>query len=311
MKMPKLSELGEKTAVARILEHLDPSRMHSLGDDCAVVDMGREYLLLTTDMINERTHVPEGARPRDIGWHVAAINLSDIAAMGGAPLGLLVAIGLPSAVEWDWLEEMVQGIQDCCGRYGIPVLGGDLKENDVMTVSGTAVGTVSRRGVLRRKGARPGDILAMTGCVGRAVKWQKDKGSAQGLLRIEPRLREGQVLSDSGVVTSCIDLSDGLSMSLYHLSEAGQVGFEVDIDNLPMFEGLGSDMREEVMYHGGDYELLFTLDPRRAERVFNADLGDVKITRIGTVIDGGIFFTSSGQTRELPRKGYEHFKVRE
>lgn len=309
--IPRLSDLGEREAVARLIQLFDPDGVRRLGDDCAVLDLGKEFLLTTTDMICRKTHLPEGARPVDMGWYAAAINLSDIAAMGGRPLGMLFALGLPGQTSWDEVEGISTGIRNCCSEFGIPVLGGDTKENESLTISGTAIGTVPKGEIMWRKGARPGDIIAMTGRLGRPLQWSRD-GSPEGvsaLLRLEPRIREGQQLASSRAVTSCIDISDGLSTSLHHLSDASQVGLEIDFDSLPMTEGLSVKEKELAIHYGGDFELLFTVDPGRAEKVFSADPGSVPMTRIGVVTEEtSVRMTVDGGSQPLPDRGYEHFR---
>jgi thiamine-monophosphate kinase len=308
--MSKLDELGEKAIVANLVKLFDPDGAHNLGDDCAVVDLGRDYLLVTTDMINQRTHIPEGAESRDIGWHIAAINLSDIAAMGGQPLGALFAFGLMNDTQFSELEEITQGIRDCCSNYAIQVLGGDTKESETLTISGTAIGTVPKSEILWRKGARPGNIVAMTGALGKTIEWGRVRHpeKTQFLLRIVPRVREGRILAQSQAVTSCIDMSDGLSTSLHHISRSSGCGLAVDFDRLPFAMGLSSDEKDQSLHLGGDYELLFTVSPDRAEQVFNADFGTSPITQIGEVVEeDGVFLNREGVSQKLPDKGYEHF----
>ena len=305
-----LEDMGEKEIISKLIELFDPDRAHALGDDCAVIDMGRDYLLVTTDMINQKTHVPDGARPEDIGWHAAAINLSDIAAMGGHPLGMLYAFGLPTQTQFDHLEKIAEGIRTCCSNYGVPVLGGDTKENEILTISGTAIGTVPKTEILWRKGARPGDIIAMTGALGKPMEWNRGKSpeKTQFLLRVVPRIREGQMLAQSSAVTSCIDTSDGLSTSLHHISKAGNVGLEIYFEKLPMATGLSPDEKDMALHMGGDYELLFTVAPERADRIFNADFGTSPITQIGVVTDDvGVLINKDGASQPLEDRGYEHF----
>jgi thiamine-monophosphate kinase len=305
--MEDLRDMGEKKIVDSLIQMFDPNRDYLLGDDCAVLDLGKDYLLITTDIINQKTHIPDGANPGDIGWHVAAVNLSDIAAMGGRPLGVLFAFGVPPETTWETLEKISLGIRDYCAGHAIPVLGGDTKESEVLTISGTAVGIISKGRTLWRRGAKPGDLVAITGRLGRMAQWKRDRDPSQ-LLKIKPRIREGLMMGESGAVTSCIDISDGLSTSLYHLSKASQTGFDIDFESIPMVEGLTSREKEEALHDGGDYELLFTVDPDKAEKVFNIDRGDTSITKIGVVTDEmEICIIRDGKRECLQDEGYEHF----
>jgi thiamine-monophosphate kinase len=264
---------------------------------------------MTTDIITRATHMPEGARPEDIGWYAAAINLSDIAAMGGEPMGMLFALGLPRETDSDWLDELVSGIRECCSAYGAPVLGGDTKENRELTIAGTAIGKVRKDRILRRSGARPGDVLAMTGALGRGIIWENEPTMSDTLLRITPRIDAGKALAESCAATSCIDMSDGLSTSLHLLSKASNVGFIIDDASIPLMSGVNHDDKEKAMHWGGDFELLFTLNPEKARKVFSLGFD---ITRIGEVTeDTSIILDSKGVKKPILDKGYEHFGRKE
>lgn len=305
--MPKLSDAGEKAIIDRLISLFDPKGLQDIGDDCAILDSGDNFLLVTTDMITKATHMPENASPEDIGWYAAAVNLSDIAAMGGSPIGTLFAFGLPGDTGEEWLDRLASGIRECCSHYGVPVIGGDTKENLSLTISGTAIGRVPKSQILRRNGAKPGDILAMTGKLGRGIAWERS-GDAKVILRVEPRVHEGQLLAESGSVTSCIDMSDGLSASVHHLAKAGNVGFSVEADRLPLLDGLKAGDREKAIHWGGDYELLFTIDPKKADTLLQRDFG-CPVTRIGTVTeDKAIIILGGGGKKSLPDRGYEHFR---
>jgi thiamine-monophosphate kinase len=153
--MPKLFDIGERNVVTDLIKKFDPDGAGKLGDDCGILDMGHEYLLVTTDMITRDTHLPPGSKPEDIGWYAAAINLSDIAAMGGEPMGMLFAMGLPRDMETEWLDSLAFGIHECCSSFDVPVLGGDTKENASLTISGTAIGRVPKDRILSKTGRYP------------------------------------------------------------------------------------------------------------------------------------------------------------
>jgi thiamine-monophosphate kinase len=166
--MKTLGGLGEREAI-KIIEHLIKSdAVVGIGDDCAAIDIGNRYLLITTDMMVTKWHMPKGMGPYDIGWSIIAVNLSDIAAMGGKPLGLVTAIGITRGHPIEFLEQMVDGMNDCARRFNTSVVGGDTKEHEDLVLCGTAFGEVDKDKILLRKGAKPGDSIAVTGVLGRA-----------------------------------------------------------------------------------------------------------------------------------------------
>jgi thiamine-monophosphate kinase len=186
--MNKLSEMGEKEAVRHILAEIaekESSNAIGPGDDAAAVDMGVVYLVATTDMIAQSTHVLPGMTDWQIGWTVAAVNFSDVAAMGAKPIGLLVSMGLPKDTPSERLDEIIRGILDCCEYAGGEMLGGDTKEAPELTLSGTALGTVVKRGILLRKGAKKGDLLAVTGSLGLAAAGYHSMKASLGNKRAE------------------------------------------------------------------------------------------------------------------------------
>jgi thiamine-monophosphate kinase len=307
--MPKLTERGEREIVAGLIRALDPEGRMLLGDDCAMLDMGAEYLLATTDVMTASTHIPSGTEPEDVGWYAAAINLSDIAAMGGEPQGMLFALGLPRDTDVKWLERLVSGMRDCCEAYSAPIMGGDTKENPNITISGTALGRVPKDRVLRRSGARPGDLLAMTGCLGRGILWERDPGHPEILLRVSPRIREGIALAGSGICTSCIDVSDGLSTCLHLMSAAGGVGFVMEPEKVPLMPGLEKDALDKAIHWGGDFELLFTVKRDKAAELARLVPGATVIGEVTS--DREISLRKNRRTVPLPDRGYEHFMRRD
>ncbi len=324
IRMTKLSDMGEKEAVRRILAEIaekEGSNAIGPGDDAAAVDMGFVYLVATTDLIAQSTHVLPGMADWQIGWTVAAVNFSDVAAMGAKPIGLLVSMGLPKDMPSERLDEIIRGILDCCECAGGEMLGGDTKESPELSLSGTALGTVAKKGILLRKGAKKGDLLAVTGSLGLAAagyhsikKGLGDKKAEKALLEPKPRVKEGMALSSSGVVTSCMDISDGLASSIYTLAEASGVSFDLDYEAIPVENDVikvagkaGVDPKELVLYYGGDYQLLFTLKPKGLGLLSSllgnsfTVIGEVKAAGENTLIEGG-------RKKMLENRGYEHFR---
>lgn len=319
--MVRLRDVGEKRMVRSIASMLSTSAYLGPGDDAAAIEFGGRYLVVSTDMLWETTHFHPRMSWRQKGWMAAAVNLSDIAAMGAQPLGLLLAMGLPADLNEKDVREMVQGAADCCDNFGTDYLGGDTKECSELVLTGTSLGSAPKNGLLARKGSRPGDVLMMTGTAGMAsaglLALEHDVASDRAikdLFEPQPRIKEGTLLSSTGQVTSCMDTSDGLSMSLRELGEASGVSFEVDGSSVPIDPEVvrlakiaEKDHMELALQGGGDYQLLFTVRPEGVEVVTNALGNEAKV--IGRCIEGTRNVLVMGKDRmELEPKGYEHFR---
>jgi len=308
--MSQCPEIGERELIRRISEILGGVE----NDDCAVIDAGSRFLVATTDMLHKQTDFPEIMTPWQMGWMSVAVNLSDIAAMGAEPAGVLIAAGLPPEADPYFIDELFSGFGDCARFYGTKILGGDTDAHQELTITGSALGFVEKDLVLRRSGAKPGDLLCTTGHLGGAGGglWAWKNGDLQNefiekLLEPEPRLKEGRALAKSRAVTAMMDNSDGLALSLSDLSEVSQVGFVVDEAALPLAEGLAQMVGHEeavemVMSAGGDFELVFTVRPDGLEEARSA----VELTVIGRVVEEGIRLEAEGERRRIEPKGYEH-----
>jgi thiamine-monophosphate kinase len=263
-------------------------------------------------------------KPWQIGWFTVAVNLSDISAKGGKPLGLALSIGLPKNTSESFLKELMKGADACATQFGTSIVGGDTKETREIILSGTAFGTVKKDEFMGRKGAKPGDIVAVTGKLGKAAAGyyalkhnMRNKEILKGLLEPIPRIKEGIALAKTKIISSSMDISDGLSSSLYQLQELNNVGFEIDKEKIPLptallkFEGKKDiNIYEYAMHFGGDYELLLTL-PR--DKFDKAQKSLVKtgtpLTVIGEVTKEKKINIIDGQTKKiLQNKGYEHFR---
>lgn len=324
--MKTLGTLGERETVRIIEKIIKSDATIGPGDDCAAIDMGDKFLLVTTDMMVTKAHIPKGMGPYDIGWSIIAVNLSDIAAMGGTPLGLVTAIGITRGHPIEFIEQMVDGMNDCARRFNTSIVGGDTKEHDDLVLCGTAFGVVSKKGILLRKGAKPGDLIAVTGSLGRAgagfysmKKALNLKEAEDALKRPWPRVKEGMVMSASGFVTSCMDISDGLSTSIFEMSRNSGMTYEVDYAKVPKAKEVDmafhdlERQKDLVLNFGDDFELLFTIK-REAEN----DLAELsrecgcQMTVIGKVTSGEEnILIDSGKREKLENLGYEHFRTRQ
>lgn len=324
--MKTLGTLGEREAI-RIIDMIVKSNAEvGIGDDCAAIDIGDKYLLVTTDMMAPKTHIPKGMGPYDVGWSIVAVSLSDIAAMGGQPLAVVTAVGMTRGHPIDYLEQLVDGMNDCAQRFGTSIVGGDTKELETLTLCSTAIGEVEKKKILLRKGAKPGDLVVVTGELGRAgagfysLKRNLSLKEAEAALkRPYPRLKEAAALAESGFVTSCMDISDGLSSSIFEMSRNSGLTYEIDysrISKAKEVELAFQDLERQkslVLNFGDDYELLFTIR-REAE----ADLGTLAsavgcpMTVIGKVTSGEENILIDNSKREkLENLGYEHFRSRQ
>lgn len=322
----RLAELGERAAIRRIESILSKKKnFHGIGDDCAAIDMGNKYLLITTDMMFQRTHIPAQMTPFQIGWFLVAMNLSDLAAKGGIPLGVVCSFGLPKNTTESFLKALTKGADSCAVKFGTSIVGGDTKETDAITLCGTAFGAVKKGEFMPRIGARPGDVVAVTGTLGKAgagyyalKQRRKEKKLSKYLFEPVPRLLEGRLLASYHSVTSSMDLSDGLSASLYQLQEANSVGFEIEKNALPLAPGLARLFRDNTendpysiaLHFGGDYELLVTIRHDRFIRTQKMlQKHAARLTAIGLVTkERGVVLVDDGTKALLDNKGYEHFK---
>ncbi|MBN1861763.1 MAG: thiamine-phosphate kinase [Candidatus Thermoplasmatota archaeon] len=322
----RLEDIGERNAIQKIEKILTPGKnSRGMGDDCAMIECRNEYLLVTTDMMSQQTHIPAQMTPYQMGWFLVAINLSDIAAKGGSPLGVVCSYGLPRRTSVSFLKTLTKGADACAIRYGTHIVGGDTKETTEITLCGTAIGTVKKDECMTRAGARPGDIVAVTGVLGsagagyHALKQQKQAQTlSKGLFEPLPRLKEGRMLAQQHTVTSSMDLSDGLSASLYQLQEVNAVGFEIQESTLPLAPGLyqlfGKHQKKKVynvaLHFGGDYELLVTIRPEQFQRTQHTlQKQGSSLTAIGRVTKKKELTILGERTKKvLKNKGYEHFK---
>jgi len=268
------------------------------GDDCALIPFHNTYLLLTIDVLHRSADFPQGTDHYTMGWRAVAVTLSDIAAMGGKPLGVVLALSAPDLDEP--FAGVLHGAEDCARAAGSELVGGDLDVSSELFLISSGLGEAERP--VLRSGARPGDCLYLTGPLGRtylALKLfaQGKLPSANELFRFSPRIAAG--LSLQGVATSMIDLSDSLAHSLHILSRASGVGFRVEAERIPLLEGIPREELEDVLYFGEDYELLFTAPPGTLPPGPWIEIGEATPER-------GIWLNRRGQLKAIADRGWEH-----
>ncbi len=320
----RMEDLGERKIIEKFLENItqDKGAVVGIGDDACVVEFGDEYLVISSDMLSRRSHFPWEMTPEQIGSYVVNANLSDIAAMGAVPFGMLVSLGLPRDLEEDFLEGIGRGIDGACRENEIHLLGGDSKEQEELVIIGTALGRAKKDGVLTRGGAKKGDLICTTGNIGSAAAGFyclthdiKINDLINAAIEPEARVKEGQVLSK--YASACMDISDGLAYSLHEMARWSGTGFLVREKDLPVDEILEKvaktvevPLREMVFFKGGDYELLFTIPEDAVEDAMKELKGfKAGATVIGEVTDGGgKLLTREGEMEDLEERGYDSFR---
>jgi len=325
----KLSDVGERSLVelARRVCKLGPRVEVGIGDDAAAINIGDRYLVVTTDMLVAGTHFPPGTTAEQMGRKAVAVNLSDLAAMGAEPLGLVFSVGLPRDLEVGFVRRMLRSMDAAARVYGAYVVGGDLDESGEIIIAGAAFGLANKGQLLTRSGAKPGDIIAVTGSLGAAAAGLKillerlparDYG---GLVKaqLEPvaRVREGMSLAKGGYATAATDITDSLAANLWQVSKMSGVKSIIDRARIPIHplarkfaESHGLEVDEFALFGGEDFELLFTVRPDgwRKVRLALKRIG-TPVSAIGHVAGGrGVYIEREGALEKLPDRGYEHFK---
>ncbi len=330
-----VADQSERELIARIQRHLPPAPdwlLVGFGDDAAVLEPARNRLeVLSVDALVEGVHFDRRfVPPAAIGHRALAVNLSDLAAMGAAPRLALLSLALPPTLSCRDFDEIVGGLAALARRYRMHVVGGNLTRSPgPLVIDVTVSGTVKRRQVLARAGARAGDEIYVTGSIGAATAGRHQLSDGAGVaagddatrfLYPEPRVRTGLLLGRNRAATAAIDLSDGVADGVRRLAEAGGVGAIIDAGALPIgedtrswFDGHGLDPVAASLSGGDDYELLFAVRPRLRHRLRAVAQGvDVPMTRIGVctretaVVLRRIAGDSSSDT-PLPG-GYTHFR---
>jgi thiamine-monophosphate kinase len=299
-----------------------------IGDDAAVVHpRGRTEWVLTTDAFLENVHfLLRVHSPEVVGYKALARATSDLAAMGARPLYFLLNLALPPSYTGKWFDRFLEGMSQAARSFGLVLVGGDTTRNPLAAINLTVIGEVTPGRAVLRSGARPGNLLCVSGTLGEAElglrllqrgrqKHKKWESLLRKHLHPEPRLALGEWLAKSGRATAMIDTSDGLSTDLAHICEASGIGAKVWADRIPKvmvpsdLQKLGLDPLRLALDGGEDYELLCTVPKRLAQHLPRAVHG-VPIAIIGEItrekqiqlIDG------VGRTKALPARGWDPFR---
>lgn len=300
-----------------------------IGDDAAALKVAPGKLLLaTTDCQVEDVHFQKSRiSPKELARKSVAVSVSDIGAMGGVPKFILTSLGFSGNEDEGYLMELINGFRSSEEEFGVKLVGGNLSASDKLFLDVTALGEVEPENLLRRSGAQPGDIIYVSGTLGdsalglRLLMDEKRSGEDAYLIdrhiRPRPQLSLGRKLAESGLVTSMIDVSDGLLLDLERITLQQGVGGRVLLNQIPLspeyceyIMDYTGDFFELALSGGEDYELLFTSAPAKKAEVRELSGGlKINITEIGEVVPGETLtvLDSSGKEISLTRKGFIHF----
>lgn len=305
--MTKLKDLDERTLINNIRKVIKPATdVLGTDDDAAVLKNG---IVVCTDTVTTERHRPEKMTDEHFGWLAATASFSDLAAMGAKPLGILASLSMPGDMDDSSVYDMMSGIDQCAELCDTKIIGGDTKPG-AGEITTTAIGDMEGRKPMLRSGAQPGDIVAVTGTLG---------GPAAGFNAIEhgieaeeaifqlmtpvPRIKEGIILSGTGKITSCIDLSDGVATAANTICKMSRVGMDIYSEFLPegpdvneISETLRIPKNKLMLEWGGEYELLFTFDKKDVD-VLNKS--GVFFSIIGIVTNGDGVTLCEGDDRRM------------
>lgn len=278
-----------------------------IGDDCAVLNPSGKATLITTDMLLDGSHFRlADVGPRRVGRKALAVNLSDIAAMGGRPTAAVVSLGLPRDNANEIAAEAFRGIKLLADEFGVAIAGGDTNTwNGPFVLSITLLGEPGPVGPILRSGARPGDWLLVSGSLGGSILGKH--------LDFTPRVHEALELQDHSQPHAMIDISDGLAADVGHIAEESGHGFVLFAERIPISQAAqsmsdGVSPLQHALGDGEDFELAFTVAPEDGQRLMAGQpLASVRLAHIGLCVpEPGLYLETAGRREPLPPLGYTH-----
>ncbi|MDT8317596.1 MAG: thiamine-phosphate kinase [bacterium] len=331
-----LGDLGEFGLIDRIAGFFDRDNSDiviGIGDDAAAIRKGEGIIsLVTSDMLLEDIHFDlRYTAPNQLGEKALAVNISDIAAMGGTPRFFLLSIALPKDTEVDFVENFSKGAALAASRFGVTLIGGDtVASDDKILISITLIGEAPEREVLCRNGANPGDQIFVTGTIGDSAAGLKllkkginiDNCSPENgelikkHLSPSPRVDVARYISRNHLATSMIDISDGLLKDMGHICESSKAQGKIWLDRIPLSSSYIRVAKDHgfniktVLAGGEDYELLFTIPMEKVEELDKLERNfDCTLTHIGEICPGNgvLLYDHENNIIDPGMTGYDHF----
>ncbi len=323
-----VSDVGERELIKKFQQIITSSSKSLLeGDEDAVaIEYNELAIVVNSDMLVESTDVLPEMSPREIAWKAGVMALSDLAAKGATPYGVIFSLGIPKSSKEQEILELVEGLDLVCQRHETFYLGGDTNSCCELVIDSTAIGLIQKEKIIRRKGARPGDIVAITGEFGytgalfeAALKKRTEPQEIvqrikEKALRPIARLKEGQALAQGNLASAAIDSSDGLAWSLHELAKASQVGFVIDKLEAPSicerFAHIHHLSLYDLMLYGGEeFELVVTI-PEEKWKKANAVIGETggQLIPIGIATkETPVILKTKDEEQPIEARGFEHF----
>ena len=311
MKKTEFSFIGD---IAKMFGSLPHHGFEPIGDDCTVLNIGDEALVMSTDMLIEDVHFLRGASSaEEVGYKSLMVNISDVAAMGATPTATLLSLSLPESAQGEWADGFMRGFYEGCAKYGVALVGGDTTASrDKISINVVAIGRAPISNIKRRSAAHVGDIIAVTGKLGTSSKGLVDimfgdlnTSAAKAHRRAQARIEEGAFLGKCEAVHAMMDISDGIASDIKHIMEESKVGAEIELSKIP------TDYDIRFATTGGeDYELLLTVAADKFDEVSAALLiaTGTPLTAVGHITnDNTLRWTENGQSAEIELKGFTHF----
>ncbi len=323
----ELSQVGEFGLIQRLRSIVgEPGDGEVwIGDDAAVLRAPSGTILFTTDLLVEGVHFDTGfTGPEDLGYKSIAVNVSDVAAMGGVPRRAVVGLGVVPGLEVEWIENLYLGMQQCCQEFDMAVVGGDLTRSDQIIISVALLGNPAGRLFIERGNARVGDAVCVTGTLGESAAGLRlmRQGNRERLdllkahLRPTARVKEVQALRRH-LPSAMVDVSDGFCADLGHICAASSVGVLIQESDLPVVELEGVELEESplqlALAGGEDYELCYTIPEDRCEAAMAAvtQATGTRVTKVGEVVEqsrGRVLLIESAE-HPLEMPGWDHLRV--
>lgn len=325
----KISQIGEDAFIQSIKERMNknlPKEVVGIEDDSAVMPYSKDKLLLiSTDSLVEGCHfLREKILAEDLGYKAVMVNASDIAAMGGKGLYVLMSVALPNDIEESWLDGYLKGVAEACAEAGLYLIGGDTTgSKEAIFINFTIVGEVDKENIKYRKDAQEGDVICLSAPIGDSLAGFHDlmegkKGSlARKHSRPKAAFKEGEWLGKQKAVHSMMDLSDGVYVDLARMMEASGLGAEVLMKQIPMSkyfiefsQSRGWNAAEQAVVSGEEYCLLLTVDSSKFEELNDAFIKEFSypLNEIGKVkVGSGVEYVENGKVIQIKSKSYFHF----